>query len=251
MPSKTSVVRVPLYRQIQDVLLQRLDSGTLRPGDRLPPETDLAAELRVNRLTVRQAIGELTRAGRLVSRQGSGTFVAPPPQHFPIELAASYIGGPDGLTDAFAAVGRTLTESLVASEIALGGSATEAEEYLPGCRLRRIDTVLEVDGEPWFANSVWMDDRRFAGIDRHLAGGVSLYTVWRDAYGVRLKAAWRSFAAAAASPRVAELLEIPAGAPVLLRDGLNLDEHGTPTVYINRWCRSDRVRFVANYVSSG
>nr|EJI98422.1 transcriptional regulator, GntR family [Rhodococcus sp. JVH1] len=240
---------MPLYRQVQDILLQRLDSGVLGPGDRLPPETDLAAELRVNRLTVRQAIGELTRAGRLVTRQGSGTFVAPPPQHFPIELAASYISGPDGLTDAFAAVGRTLTESLVASKIVLRGSAPQAEEYLPERRLRRIDTVLEVDGEPWFANSVWMDDRRFAGIDRHLGDGVSLYTVWRNVYGVRLKAAWRSFAAAAASPRVAELLEIPAGAPILMRDGLNLDEDDTPTVYINRACRSDRVRFVANYTS--
>ncbi|PQP17282.1 GntR family transcriptional regulator [Rhodococcus opacus] len=247
MPSKTSAARVPLYRQVQDVLLQRLDSGTLQPGDRLPPETDLAAELRVNRLTVRQAIGELTRAGKLVARQGSGTFVAPPPQHFPIELAASYINDADGLSEAFRSVGRTLTESLVASEIVLGASAPQAEEYLPGCRLRRIDTVLEVDGEPWFANSVWMDDRRFAGIDRHLGDGVPLYTVWRDVYGVRLKAAWRSFAAGAASPRVADMLGVPPGAPVLLRDGLNLDEDDTATVYINRSCRSDRVRFVASY----
>ncbi|BAH50673.1 GntR family transcriptional regulator [Rhodococcus opacus] len=248
MPSKTSPGRVPLYRQVQDVLLQRLDSGRLQPGDRLPPETDLAAELRVNRLTVRQAIGELTRAGRLVTRQGSGTFVAPPPRHFPIELVASYIDGPDGLGGAFASVGRTLSETLVGSEVVLGGSAPQAEEYLPARRLRRVDSVLEVDGEPWFANSVWMDDRRFAGIDRHLQDGVPMYTVWRDVYGVRLKAAWRSFAAAAASPRVAELLGVPAGAPVLLRDGLNLDEDGLPAVYINRSCRSDRVRFVANYL---
>ncbi|PBC39461.1 GntR family transcriptional regulator [Rhodococcus sp. ACS1] len=247
MPSKTSAARVPLYRQVQDVLLQRLDSGTLQPGDRLPPETDLAAELRVNRLTVRQAIGELTRAGRLVARQGSGTFVTPPPRHFPIELAASYINDADGLSEAFRSVGRTLSENLVASEIVLGGSAPQAEEYLPGCRLRRIDTVLEVDDEPWFANSVWIDDRRFAGIDRHLGDGVPLYTVWRDVYGVRLKAAWRSFAAAAASPRVAELLKIPTGAPILMRDGLNLDQDDTPTVYSSRSCRSDRVRFVASY----
>ncbi|MFE5704173.1 GntR family transcriptional regulator [Rhodococcus koreensis] len=250
MPSTRSVGRVPLYRQVQDVLLQRLDSGALRPGDRLPPETDLAAELKVNRLTVRQAIGELTRAGRLVARQGSGTFVAPPPRHFPIELAASYINGPDGLSGAFASVGRTLSETPVSSAIVLGGSAPQAEEYLPGRRLRRIDSVLAVDGEPWFANSVWMDDRRFAGIDRHLQDGVPLYTVWRDVYGVRLMAAWRSFAAAAASPRIAELLGVPAGAPVLLRDGLNVDEDGTPTIYINRSCRSDRVRFVANYLQA-
>ncbi|WP_241962040.1 UTRA domain-containing protein [Rhodococcus opacus] len=91
---------------------------------------------------------------------------------------------------------------------------------------------------------------RFAGIDRHLQDGVPLYTVWRDVYDVRLKAAWRSFAAAAASPRVAEILEIPPGAPVLLREGLNLDEDGSPTVYIHRSCRSDRVRFVANYLQT-
>ncbi|MEU2001430.1 GntR family transcriptional regulator [Rhodococcus sp. NPDC019627] len=249
MPSTLRRSKVPLYRQVQEVLERRLDGGSLRPGDKLPPETELAAELGVNRLTVRQAIGELTRAGRVVARQGAGTFVAQPPQHFPIELTPSYINDPDGMSHAFAAVGRHVTEFLVSSEVVLGGTAPEAEENLPGCRLRRIDTVLAVDGDPWFANAYWLDDKRFRGITRLLGEGTPIYSVWNDAYGVRLRAAWRSFGAGAATPRVAELLDIPTGAAVVLRDGLNLDEDGKATVYINRSCRSDRVRFVANYVA--
>ncbi|OLT22949.1 hypothetical protein BJF78_32570 [Pseudonocardia sp. CNS-139] len=61
---------VPLYRQMEAALLERIDSGDLRPGERLPTETELAAQWKVNRLTVRQAIGELARAGRVVVRAG-------------------------------------------------------------------------------------------------------------------------------------------------------------------------------------
>jgi GntR family transcriptional regulator, L-lactate dehydrogenase operon regulator len=50
----------------------------LKPGDRLPAERELAAELGVSRSTLREAIRQLASAGRLISRHGGGTFVAVP-----------------------------------------------------------------------------------------------------------------------------------------------------------------------------
>lgn len=61
-------------------LVQSLRLRLVEPGDRLPPERELAAMLGVSRDTVREAIGALAEAGYLVSRRGryGGTFVVDP-----------------------------------------------------------------------------------------------------------------------------------------------------------------------------
>ncbi|MCD2191909.1 FCD domain-containing protein [Actinomycetospora endophytica] len=53
----------------------RVESGEFSAGDRLPPEADLAAELDVSRLSLREAVRALVAAGVLEVRHGSGTFV--------------------------------------------------------------------------------------------------------------------------------------------------------------------------------
>jgi DNA-binding FadR family transcriptional regulator len=58
-------------------LAQAIRLGMVAPGERLPPERELAEKLRVSRVTLRQAIGALREAGYLESRRGrtGGTFV--------------------------------------------------------------------------------------------------------------------------------------------------------------------------------
>jgi GntR family transcriptional regulator len=55
-----------------------LATGTHRPGDRLPPELELAAMLGVSRGTLRTALDRLEEAGEITRRQGSGTYVGQP-----------------------------------------------------------------------------------------------------------------------------------------------------------------------------
>jgi GntR family transcriptional regulator, transcriptional repressor for pyruvate dehydrogenase complex len=57
-------------------LRDMINNGELSPGDRLPPERDLAKMLGVSRPTLRAGIRSLATVGILVSRQGAGTFVA-------------------------------------------------------------------------------------------------------------------------------------------------------------------------------
>ncbi|GII20614.1 FadR/GntR family transcriptional regulator [Planosporangium mesophilum] len=61
-------------------LAQAIKLGLVAPGERLPPERELAEKLRVSRVTLRQAIGALREAGYLESRRGrsGGTFVVHP-----------------------------------------------------------------------------------------------------------------------------------------------------------------------------
>jgi len=58
-----------------DRLRQRIESGELAPGARLPPEGVLATELQLSRLSLREVIRALVMAGVLEVRHGKGTFV--------------------------------------------------------------------------------------------------------------------------------------------------------------------------------
>jgi GntR family transcriptional repressor for pyruvate dehydrogenase complex len=61
--------------QISRQLLQRIVDGHFQPGDRLPPERDLASIFNVSRVVVRESIGSLEAKGIVSVRQGRGTTV--------------------------------------------------------------------------------------------------------------------------------------------------------------------------------
>ena len=61
--------------EVVQQLREMIHRGELRPGDRLPPERDLAKLLGVSRPTLRAGIRTLAAVGVLQSRQGAGTFV--------------------------------------------------------------------------------------------------------------------------------------------------------------------------------
>lgn len=67
---------LPLADQLAGELLRRITAGTLRSGDKLPPERDLAEHLGVARGTVGRAYKRLLDMGAAQMRQGSGTYVS-------------------------------------------------------------------------------------------------------------------------------------------------------------------------------
>ena len=67
----------PLYLQLSRRIDAAIEAGELKPGDNLPPEREMATLTGLSRVTVRKAVQALVEAGKLVQRQGSGTFVAP------------------------------------------------------------------------------------------------------------------------------------------------------------------------------
>lgn len=67
-----------LYEEIVDQLMQRIQSGELQPGDRLPAERILAKEYEVSRAVVREAFRAMERMGCVESQVGGGTYVKTP-----------------------------------------------------------------------------------------------------------------------------------------------------------------------------
>src|SRR2546423_4922850 len=69
---------VPLHHQVYLDLRAALDTGEWRPRDLLPPERQLAGRYGCSLVTVRRALSELTRDGRLERTRGRGTTLLLP-----------------------------------------------------------------------------------------------------------------------------------------------------------------------------
>lgn len=80
----------PKYVQIQNYILQKIESGEYAAGDKIPSETELARQFDVSRLTVNTAVKELANSGIVERVQGKGTFVRfVPGQSFASPMAFS------------------------------------------------------------------------------------------------------------------------------------------------------------------
>ncbi len=94
------------YRSIVAQLADRIRSGALLPGSRLPAQRQLAAELGVDLTTVTRAYTELKRMGLVEGRSGSGSFVrgvpaaeTPAPSEDGFDLSMNVPPQPPGLGD--------------------------------------------------------------------------------------------------------------------------------------------------------
>lgn len=76
----------PKYVQVSQLLIREINAGHWRAGERLPVESDLAAELDVAVGTLRKALTLLEEEGLLERRQGSGTYVKNPPKEAAYQL---------------------------------------------------------------------------------------------------------------------------------------------------------------------
>ena len=117
----------------QDVLgalLLAIDGGRWKPGDRIPPERLLAEELGVGRSSLRLALADLERSGRIRRHVGQGTFVTEDPG---AEVVTTLrIAPPPSPADVFEL--RLMIEPQVAALAALRAAAPE---------VRRLHRIVE------------------------------------------------------------------------------------------------------------
>lgn len=64
--------------KVVEALHEMIATGRFRPGEKLPPQEELAGQLGVSRNTLREAVNQVSAMGLLKSRQGVGTVVEPP-----------------------------------------------------------------------------------------------------------------------------------------------------------------------------
>jgi GntR family transcriptional regulator len=65
----------PIYRQLRDLVIERIMDGSFAEGEAVPSVRQVAADYKINHLTVGKAYQELVDAGLLEKRRGLGMFV--------------------------------------------------------------------------------------------------------------------------------------------------------------------------------
>jgi GntR family transcriptional regulator len=240
--------RPALYRQVTDTLRARLDAGTYQPGDRLPSESILAAELGVHRLTMRRALEELAREGLVQPRQGAGTFVLRRPATLAVTVPLTRGEFTSSLRAQLETQGQRYTDRLAGSEVADDPRARR-ELRAARTRMRRVDSFLEVDQEVWICSTAWGPDRLLRNVASVWRQTDGIYGVLLDRAALPLRYVWRSFGAEPASVEDAGRMGVKPGSPVVVREGLTADGEGKPVLWVRRRARFDRVRYVLHYDS--
>ena len=142
----------PLYLQVAEQLRTQIESGQLEAPTRLPASRTLAQKLGVNRITIVNAYAELEAEGLVVSRVGSGTFVAPKEEGaWPGHNALTPAHWPNAVKlprhwNANQMVAEMMRLARQPSVISFAGGAP-ASDFLPVNEFRRaLNDVLRRDG---------------------------------------------------------------------------------------------------------
>ncbi|HJZ36089.1 MAG TPA: GntR family transcriptional regulator [Solirubrobacterales bacterium] len=223
-----------LYRQVADDLVARAADGKLAPGERLPPEAQLAEAYGVNRLTIRRALEDLARAGVVRTEHGVGTFVSRPPTRHRID------DGEASLSESMERRGLAVRHHVLAiTEEEDPGTDGPFPDFPGG--VVRFRFVRYLEEEPWsigeallpaaLAPSDWDGDR-------------SVFAAVTAEHGLTVKRAERAFSAGPADPEEAGWLQVPVGAALLDLRGFNTDDDGRVIATIAHRIRGDRAEYV-------
>jgi GntR family transcriptional regulator len=223
---------LPAYKQIQNAIVERLESGHLRPGDLVDSERELARIHGVSLMTARHALTVLEREGMVVRRRGAGTFVAPPKIHF--NKLMSYTEQMSGrgltVTSKVLSISVTHTEHEIAARLAL--RATEP--------LVKVERLRLSGDEPCAIETCYCSASEFAGLRQARLDRASLFSILEHQYGIQIGYADEEVDATTADPQTARLLEIPANTAVLrIRQKIYFTT-GKPGLYVLGLYRSDR-----------
>jgi GntR family transcriptional regulator len=205
----------PLYTQLVKQLIDKIQNGELKPGDKLPSERELAEALNISRITARMAIMELMENGLLYREQGRGTFIAYSKRRS-IQGFASFTE--DMLNRGFKPSTTVLSHEIVEDE-----DVRKILKMQPGEKAIRLYRLRLADGLPVALQTSCLPYRICPGIENEDLSG-SLYQLLKTKYFIRPAWTEPEVDALAATPDEAKLLDLKPKEPVLVVRALTFTE---------------------------
>ena len=197
----------PLYRQIASLMRRRMRSGQWPVGMQLPTLAQLAEQLSVARVTVRQAM-DLLEAERLIfRRQGKGTFVTS------LAVDTHWLSVATKWEDLVKLIAGTESKCIESVDSANFPPVTPEEgTFAPGYRfLRKLNSY---EGQPHLLLEIYLDSAVYIrAVDEFEFGPI--IPVLDALPRLKIGKANESLTVGVADPEVATLLNIAVGAPVV------------------------------------
>jgi GntR family transcriptional regulator len=232
-----AISRLPLYRQIEERLRERIRNGELRPGAQVAPEPELMAEYGVSRATVRQALGGLIAAGLLEIRRGRGTYVtAPRFEHT--------IGGFYSFSREIERHGLKPGTKVLDLRIQPAGEiVAEALGVAAGTPVVALRRLRLAGADPLVVETSHLPAARFPGLETVDFGQVRLYDTLLNRYGCRPTRAKETFEPILLTGDEASLLDQRRGEPALRVERIAFDQDDAPIEFCRSTVRGDRYRY--------
>jgi GntR family transcriptional regulator len=226
----------PLYRQVYDFFVKQLVDGVWKPGESLPSEQALAAQLRVSQGTVRKALDALAKESLLERRQGKGTVVSTHTQEGALFrfFRLTRVDGKERGAPSSRDVSVT-TRKAEAREI-------EKLDLDTGAKVYEIKRTRYLDGEPVVFETIIVSAAKFAGLGKMRELPNALYQLYQRQYDVNVVAAEESLRADLAGPEDVKRLKLKKGAPILRIERIAIALDGSRAEL--RISRTDTRRFV-------
>lgn len=232
---------VPYYEQLKRLVVDQIENGIYVPGDMLPSEWEFCDLYGVSRTVVRQALGDLVQEGRLRRLRGKGTFVSERPRREQfIESTVDYF-------EELPTVGEAVRRKVLS--VRLTEPPPEVAEALT---LGEDTPCVEVDRLRYVGDDIVSYTQHYlpatlhpdltAAIGAFDLGTRSLYRFLEEVCEIRIRSGHRTIEAVGASRRLARLLELSVGAPVLYVRGIGRDLTGQPVELFEAWHRGDRTQ---------
>jgi GntR family transcriptional regulator len=230
---------VPLYHQIQQLIRHRVAKNQYAPGAQIPSEHELCRELKVSRITVREALRELVREGLLLKVQGKGTFVSPdaatplPP--------IKYTGA---LEDIYERVLKLDVVDVEISRVASPGSLrqllglTEDEQELT-C----IKRLRHINAEPFSFTVNYLPVSIGDRIRKEDLFSAPLMAILEGDMKIPIVRALETVEAAPADPEVSSRLRIPVLYPVMHVTRTMFTEGDKPFELVETFYRADKYKY--------
>lgn len=224
---------VPVYVQIRESLREKIDSASVKPGQRIPSEEELAGWYSVSRMTVRRAIADLSDEGLLYRTHGVGTFVARPQLIRDHSRLTDFLEDP-AVRDMEPQVQILSIETAPASaKVAQALALHEGEAVICVETLRSLDAIPVTLSREYTARRL-MPERSDKDLGSHALWAVHERNGWK------ISRAIEKLEARPAPQASARLLKIQVGAPALYKERTVFAEDGTPIDYQECYSRGDK-----------
>jgi GntR family transcriptional regulator len=237
----------PKYHRIADALRRDLSTGQYQPGDRMPAETDLVDRFGVSLPTIRQALGVLRAEGLIESRHGIGTFVK---ENRRLQRRSRHRYG-RARTDQQLLTAHLRHEIISAKRETIPSHLAEAMQVAPDTEVitrRRVLHNKETNRVEELGAS-YLPVAVAAGtfLEEPRVVPKALFLCIEDLTGKRYSYARDHWIARSATPREAELLDVPAGTQVVQVIHTAEAEDGSVLEVSESIWPADRVMIVDEY----
>ena len=230
---KSAANPIPVYFQLQTEILNKIENRHWAPGERIPPEREMAETYRVSVGTIKKAILNLVTQGYLYRIQGKGTFVAG--TTLPRESLRYY-----RMLKDFSDREARLKIKFLNIDLKKGRMPhNRLLRIRPEQNLYELRRIFYLGKKPMVYSVSYLPCNMFPDFHRSpvsLFEEITLYEALEEKYGVPTLYNRELFKAAPADAKLSGLLEVPRETPLISIDMLSYTYKDKPYEYRQSFC---------------